>query len=233
MCRVYPLGDKAWNIDLGEDTSAPDFVLGLNTRINRLRARGYLSAITECQPTMAELCVHYDPEHPEAASLYQTLQRLGKDVRPQFNSGESRRLPICFDSEYAPDINAVAQAAQLTPERVQELILGSSLRVLSLGFLPGFAYMGAIPRPLRLPRLATPRQRIPAGSIAIAESMIAVYPFASPGGWRIIGRCPEIMFDPRREPPSLLNPGGSVRLEAISKEQYQQLSSTERTYGPV
>ena len=228
MWRVYPLGDKAWNIDLGEDRSAPDFVLGLNARINKLRERGLLPAITECQPTMAELCVHYDPEHPEAASLYQTLRRLGKDVRPQSNSGESRRLPICFDSEYAPDIEAVAQAAQLTPERVQELMLDSALRVFTLGFLPGFAYMGSIPEALRLPRLATPRRQIPAGSLAIAESMVAVYPFASPGGWHIIGRCPELMFDPHRDPPSLLNPGDSVRLQAISKEQYQQLSSTAR-----
>ena len=228
MCRVYPLGDKAWNIDLGEDTSARDFVLGLNARINRLRARGLLPAITECQPTMAELCVHYDPEHPQALELQRVLQRLGKDVRPQLNSGESRRLPICFDSEYAPDIDAVAQAAQLNPERVQELMLGSALRVFTLGFLPGFAYMGSIPEQLRLPRLATPRRQIPAGSLAIAESMVAVYPFASPGGWHIIGRCPELMFDPRRDPPSLLNPGDSVRLEAISKEQYQELSSTKR-----
>ena len=222
MCRVYPLGDKAWNVDLGEDSSAPDFVLGLNARINRLRARGLLPAITECQPTMAELCVHYDPEHPQATDLQRVLQRLGKDVRPQLNSGESRRLLICFDSEYAPDIDAVAQTAQLTPKRVQELMLGSALRVFTLGFLPGFAYMGAIPEQLRLPRLATPRRQIPAGSLAIAESMVAVYPFASPGGWRIIGRCPEPMFDPRRDPPSLLNPGDSVRLEAISKEQYQE-----------
>ena len=225
MCRVYPLGDKAWNINLGEDSSAPDFVLGLNARINRLRARGLLPAITECQPTMAELCVHYDPEHPEAPSLQLVLQRLCKDVRPQLNSGESRRLPICFDSEYAPDIDAVAQAAQVTPKRVQELMLASSLRVFTLGFLPGFAYMGYIPEALRLPRLATPRRQIPAGSLAIAESMVAVYPFASPGGWRIIGRCPEPMFDPRRDPPSLLNPGDSVRLEAISKDQYQERSA--------
>ena len=225
MCRVYPLGDKAWNINLGEDSSAADFVLGLNARINRLRARGLLPAITECQPTMAELCVHYDPEHPEAPCLQQVLQRLGKDVRPQPGSGESHRLPICFDSEYAPDINAVAQAAQVTPKRVQELMLASSLRVFTLGFLPGFAYMGSIPEALRLPRLATPRRQIPAGSLAIAESMVAVYPFASPGGWRIIGRCPEPMFDPRRDPPSLLNPGDSVRLEAISKDQYQERSA--------
>ena len=226
MWRVYPLGDKAWNIDLGEDRSAPDFVLGLNARINKLRERGLLPAITECQPTMAELCVHYDPEHPEAPDLQRVLQRLCKDVRPQLNSGAALRLPVCFASEYASDIDDVAQSARLTPERVQELMLGSALRVFTLGFLPGFAYMGSVPKALRLPRLATPRRQIPAGSLAIAESMVAVYPFASPGGWRIIGRCPELMFDSRRDLPSLLNPGDSVRLEAISKEKYQQLRST-------
>ena len=225
--RIYPLGDRAWNVELGNDSSAQPLVLALDTRIARLRQRGHLSAITECQPSVAELCVHYNPDHPHADELEGILPRLCQGLQPKLSSGQHHQLPICFAEVFAPDLAAVAQSARLSTQQIVELMLGCQLKVYTFGFLPGFAYLGDIPRPLRMPRLATPRTRVAAGSLAIAESMAAVYPFASPGGWRIIGRCPQLMFNPESDPPSVLQPGDSVSLRAISLEEYQSLQSPE------
>jgi KipI family sensor histidine kinase inhibitor len=93
-----------------------------------------------------------------------------------------------------------------------------------LGFLPGFAYLGDLPEKLHLPRRAVPRTRVPAGSVAIAEELTAVYPVVSPGGWRLIGRTPLRLFDHRADPPSLFAPGDRVRFVAVDAAEFEQLT---------
>jgi KipI family sensor histidine kinase inhibitor len=99
----------------------------------------------------------------------------------------------------------------MTPAQVIELHAATVYRAYMLGFAPGFAYLGVLPEPLRLPRRDTPRQRVPAGSVAIAGAQTAVYPLATPGGWHLIGRTDAVMWDARRDPPALIEAGRSVR----------------------
>ena len=226
--QIYPIGDSAWGLSFGAEVAANVNVLALQARINRLRHRGLLPAIIECQPAIAELCVHYDPYHPEAELLPDALKRLClglQSIKPQ---ERQLQLPICFAPDYAPDLAELATRLQLSREQIIELVIERSYKVYMLGFLPGFAYMGELPKKLQLARRATPRLQIPAGSLAIAENMAAIYPSSSPGGWHLIGRCPQPMFNPQRpEQPCLLQPGDQIRFQAIDATEYPRIRQTE------
>ena len=118
----------------------------------------------------------------------------------------------------------MAQACNLAPWQVRALHACVSYRVLMIGFLPGHPYLGDLPPPLRLPRHDTPRTAVPAGSIAIANSMCVIYPHESPGGWHIIGRTPVRLFDAGRAEPSLLAPGDEIRFKSITSAEFEDLS---------
>lgn len=137
-------------------------------------------------------------------------------------------IPVCYDPQVAPDIIEVANDLNSHPEQVIELHSAVSYRVNTIGFAPGFGYLRTLDQSLRIPRRETPRPRVPAGSVAIAEDMTAVYPFQSAGGWHLIGRTPMQLFDPLNENPSVLRVGDSVRFVRISFDEYIQHTSHEQ-----
>src|SRR5207237_4067747 len=125
------------------------------------------------------------------------------------------RVPVCYEGEFAPGLAEVARLTGLTPNDVVALHSGTGFHVYMLGSLPGFPYMGDLPPQLALPRRADPRLRVPAGSISIATSLTAIYPYESPGGWHLIGATPIRMFDPERPSPALFAAGDAVRFQPI------------------
>jgi KipI family sensor histidine kinase inhibitor len=125
--------------------------------------------------------------------------------------GQAVELPTRYDG---PDLEEIATLSELTVEEVIALHSGREYRAFFLGFLPGFAYCGTLDPRIVAPRLERPRERVPAGSVAIADGQTAVYPLASPGGWRLIGRTELSVFDASREPPALIRPGDRVRFVA-------------------
>lgn len=130
-------------------------------------------------------------------------------------------LPVYYGQDVADDLARVAQVSGLTAEQVIARHSEQSYRVYALGFRPGFAFMGETPECLRVPRLDTPRKRVPAGAVAIAGAQAAVYPSASPGGWNIIGRCPTTLFSRQGgEPQVLLGVGDTVRFQPISRQAF-------------
>ncbi|HEV2005865.1 MAG TPA: 5-oxoprolinase subunit PxpB, partial [Candidatus Limnocylindrales bacterium] len=120
-------------------------------------------------------------------------------------------VPVRYGGADGPDLDAVAELSGLSRCAVIELHASTAYRVLFLGFAPGFGYLGPLPAGLIGPRRASPRVRVPAGSVAIAGQHTAVYPVESPGGWQLLGRTSAAMWDPRRSPPALLEPGMLVR----------------------
>jgi KipI family sensor histidine kinase inhibitor len=120
-------------------------------------------------------------------------------------------IAVRYGGDAGPDLDAVAERTGLTPSAVVELHASVTYLVHMLGFAPGFAYLGTLPAALELPRRAEPRTHVPAGSVAIAGRQTAVYPFATPGGWHLIGRTDEPMWDPGADPPARLRPGMRVR----------------------
>jgi KipI family sensor histidine kinase inhibitor len=128
-------------------------------------------------------------------------------------AGESRivELPVVYGGEDGPDLESVAEHADLSVQEVIDIHSGVDYRVYMIGFAPGFPYLGGLDQRIATPRLKTPRISVPAGSVGIAESQTGVYPNASPGGWQLIGRTASVLFDVTKSSPSLITPGSKVR----------------------
>jgi inhibitor of KinA len=133
-------------------------------------------------------------------------------------------IPVCYEPAFAADLEDVARSTGLSCDEVVRRHVASPHRVLMIGFAPGFPYIGGLDERLSVPRRASPRPRLEAGSVAIANGQTAVYPFATPGGWNIIGRTPLRLFDPRREPASLLSAGDPVAFVPIGAREFGELA---------
>jgi KipI family sensor histidine kinase inhibitor len=195
-------------------------------RLLRLLELEPIAGIRNLHPAYCSLLIKFDPlkwRHEELErTLKQCLARL-EDVslpRPR-----QVQIPVCYGGDYGPDLVDVSAMHGMPPERVIELHSSTTYLVYFLGFIPGFAYLGELPEALVTPRLATPRRSVPPGSVGIAGSQTGVYPFATPGGWRLLGRTPVSMFRSDRNELSLLSIGDRVRFTPISSAQFAALES--------
>lgn len=144
-------------------------------------------------------------------------QCLGADAPP----GKTVVLLACFDTDFAPDLQEVAQATGRNPRGLIDAVLSAELEAEVVGFMPGFAYLAGLPPNLAPPRRRAPRPAVPAGSIAIAGGQAAVYPTATPGGWNLIGRCPDLLFAADRQEPILIGLGDRVQFREISRIEFE------------
>ena len=222
--RVEPFGERALLVTLGDRLD-----LAVNTR-----ARGLAAGIESHRlidprfgrpvPAAASVLVPYDPlslDWDEAGRIVTELAEASMSAAPRASAGDvaASRPPVEIAVRYGgrdgPDLPAVATANGLRPDDVVELHAGSPWTALFLGFAPGFAYLGPLPAELATARRATPRERVPSGSVAIGGDQTAVYPFSMPGGWQIIGRTDVAMWDLGRAQPNLLEPGDRVRFVPV------------------
>jgi len=184
--------------------------------------------LTGVVPALAGIALHFDADHAglPADPLEACARLLEEALAAAHKAPPAPRLvevPVCYDPQFALDIVEVATATGVAPEDVARLHAATEHRVLMVGFAPGQPYIGGLDARLRLPRRATPRTRVVAGSVAIANDQTAVYPFEIAGGWSVIGRTPLAVFDPRREPPNLLEAGDRVRFVPVSRSEYERL----------
>jgi len=180
-----------------------------------------IAGIRNLHPAYCSILVKFDPlrwRHEELQEvLLQYVARLEDISLPPAREVE---IPVCYGGDYGPDLNDVSALHSLSPQQVIALHSSSTYVVYFLGFVPGFAYLGGLPESLLTPRLATPRRKVPAGSVGIAGNQTGVYPVATPGGWRLLGRTPLSIFRPDRKELSLLSIGDRVRFTPISPEQF-------------
>ncbi len=195
-------------------------------RLLRLLELEPVAGIRNLHPAYSSLLVKFDAlklRHVELEAILRSyLDRL-EDVR--LPEPRQLEIPVCYGGEYGPDLNDVSAMHGMTPTQAIELHASPTYLVYFLGFVPGFAYLGEVPEALATPRLATPRRRVPPGSVGIAGSQTGVYPFATPGGWRLLGRTPFSMFRPDRDAMSLLSIGDRVRFIPISRQRFAALES--------
>jgi inhibitor of KinA len=132
-------------------------------------------------------------------------------------------IPVCYDPEFALDIDDVARRAAISPGEVIRLHCATEYRVACIGFVPGFPFLAGLPKELATPRRDIPRKQIPPGSVGIGGAQTGIYPLRSPGGWNLIGRTPLRLFDSRKNPPALLRAGERVRFRKIEREEFEAL----------
>ncbi|MFA6021293.1 MAG: 5-oxoprolinase subunit PxpB [Rhodospirillales bacterium] len=201
----------------------------LNNQANRLAralaedlAARTLPGVQECVPALRSLLIRFDPQtiDPEGLEREISLRLQGLGTA----AGKTERLiriPICFDADLAPDLDGLAKAKGITREEAIARLTSACYTALFMGFLPGFAYLDGLPPELSLPRLATPRTLVPAGSLALADGMCAVYPLPSPGGWHLLGRTPMKLFDPEQADPFLLRAGDQLSFFAVRRAEFE------------
>jgi KipI family sensor histidine kinase inhibitor len=229
--RVLALGDCAATISFG-DTIAPDIHARVKAFCAALAEATPIPGGGEWAPAFASVTLWYDPDRIAFADLALRLADLAEQPARAGEPGALFEIPFCAEGDLAPDLDEVAALKSLTREAYLSRFAGLAFEVYMLGFQPGFAYLGGLPEALSAPRLATPRKAVPAGSVAIADGMCAAYPYASPGGWRIIGRTPAPLFDiGNAARPALLAPGDRVRWRAISRAEYDELETRWRVEG--
>ena len=181
-----------------------------------LRAR-QLPGVRDIVPGYATLGVHFDPLRTDLLALERAVGVEGRTLETITTLPEARviEIPVQYGGQDGPDLEEVARFAGCSPREVIDLHAGTAYRVYMLGFVPGFAYLGRVPAAIAAPRRRVPRDRVPAGSVGIAGQQTGIYPIDSPGGWQLIGRTDRAMFDPSRDPASLLSAGDTVRFVPV------------------
>jgi KipI family sensor histidine kinase inhibitor len=185
-----------------------------------------VAGLRDVVPALGGLALHFDPAF-DGNCVEVTTELIGLCLEEGVSASEdvlrTVEVPVCYEEEFASDIEEVAQKTRLSIAEVQALHSAAEYRVLMMGFAPGHAYMGGLNAKLSVPRRATPRAVVAAGSIAIANEQAVVYPYAISGGWNVIGRTPLAVFDPERLEPSLFAAGDRVRFRAIDKAEFLKL----------
>ena len=184
--------------------------------------------IIETIPAYQSLTLCYQPLAINEERLIREITRLLNSDLPQLEyQPRLVKIPVCYDTEYAPDLAFVAEHCKLSAKAVVEYHSNTLYCVHMLGFLPGFLYLGGLNPQLNCPRKAIPSIQIPAGSVAIGANQTGVYPVNSPGGWQIIGRTPLKLFSPEATPHFIASPLDQVKFTPITKAKYDQLLETD------
>lgn len=219
--RIRLFGEGALLVELGP---LPD--LALNRRVHALAADLEANAPAELHalvPGYSSLLIEVDPLSTDLDWLAEQIhKRLSRVAEGPVAASRVRTIPMVFGGEYGPDLDHVARETGLPADAVVERLLSAALSVYMLGFAPGHPYLGDLPPGLAVPRLTTPRERVPAGSVAIVGRQMVIYTHETPGGWRLVGRTPRRLFDVQRHPPTYLAPGDVVRLEPIGAEEWER-----------
>ncbi|RTE66518.1 5-oxoprolinase subunit PxpB [Amphritea opalescens] len=217
--RIEIAGENALIIYFGEKTD-PRVSAQVQQAVTILESE-LSGKLIDMVPSYASLLVIYD----QLATDHFEVRRCIRKVLGQLSDSDSSEgnlviLPAYYSPESGPDLEALAQRADLSIDEVIKLHSEMEYRVYAIGFAPGFAYLGEVDERIAAPRLSTPRMKVPRGAIAIADRQTAVYPAVSPGGWNLIGLCPTRMFDPKATPTMPVQVGDRIKFNPISREEF-------------
>jgi inhibitor of KinA len=238
--QITALGDSALIVRVRDQfEDAPEETLNEVFRAFHLLRDAGIPGVIDLAPAYTSVAVFFDPiivakVSGKSGELFDWLAgrvreimtagaRRGKRVRSTRTVARAVEIPVCYDPEFALDIDRVAEQAQISASEVVDLHSGSEYRVACNGFVSGFPFLAGLPKKLATPRRDTPRKEIPPGSVGIGGAQTGIYPSRSPGGWNLIGRTPLKLFDPAKNPPTLLCPGDRVRFRAMTREEFAAL----------
>ena len=232
--QFLPAGDQAVVVEFGSVID-PD----INALVHRTAAAieaSDIEGVLEMVPTYRSLLIYYDPLQVSLPNLQCEISALAIGDGETKNEYRIVEIPTLYGGEHGPDLEFVSHNAGMSEAEVIALHSGTDYLVYTMGFSPGFPYLGGLDPKLHTPRLQSPRTLIPAGSVGIAEAQTGVYPVASPGGWRLIGRSPLRLFDPAASPPTVINAGDRVRFVGLENSaDYDEIDRQvqDNTYTTV
>lgn len=221
--RFLACGDSALSIDFGNviDATVNAEVMALDQAL----AAAALPGVIECVPTYRALMVHFDPVATDYAVLCTSIRALVEHATALDAPARRWRVPVAYGGEFGVDLDSMAKHAVLSPAAFIDAHAAPVYRVMMIGFLPGFAYLGELPPALARPRRDSPRPRIPAASISIGGAQTAIGSVEGPSGWHLIGRTPALSFKPDRDPVFLFGPGDEIVFAPVSSAEWHRLSA--------
>ena len=232
--KIVPAGDLAVCVELGDEISVE-----VNNRIRTLeflvQQKG-VPGVVETVPTFSAVLVYYDPEVIGYNALCDTLAALASQAETSvLPPSREVELPCCYDPELGLDLLAAAERLRLPAGELIRLHSSPVYHLYFIGFTPGLPYMTGMPDSIQLPRLETPRTRVPAGSVGIGGIQCCIYSVESPGGYWLLGRTPLRLYDPDAADPVLLRAGDRVRFRPIDRVEFDAIAAADaaRTYRPV
>ncbi|MHA7871754.1 MAG: 5-oxoprolinase subunit PxpB [Hyphococcus sp.] len=218
-----PFGERgwlAWLSGLGDDVASGLFA---NAAADIARSQ---TGVTDAVAGIDSVSLRFDPAVISAAEARDILADAVQRAPAQTDRpGKTIDIPVLYGGEAGPDLENLCTEKSLSPEEYAARHAGRAYRVITLGFAPGFAYLGPLDGSLGAPRLPTPRAHVPAGSVGVAGAFTGVYSLPSPGGWRIIGRTPIKLFDPASPAPFQFAPGDKARFRPIDQTEFNALAS--------
>ncbi|TCH95965.1 5-oxoprolinase subunit PxpB [Roseococcus sp. SYP-B2431] len=217
--RLLPLGDAALTVEFGP-AYTPEAAARARSLDRQLQGT---EGIVERVATLRSLTIHYDPRRLSLRRLTALLRGLAPAAETEAE-GARWMLPICYEGEYAPDLTDLAARLGMPPGEVVAIHAAGRYLAAMVGGYPGYPYLAGLDPRLAAPRRTTPRIAVPAGSLGVANEFTAIYPQTVPGGWNLIGRTPVPLFDPLREPPSLVATGDEVRFRPIPPAEFAALA---------
>jgi inhibitor of KinA len=218
--KIDALGDSALIINLADEISDSSGLLARILSAAETIERAKLPGVVDVTSSYESVAVFFD------------ITQLGPDFEDKIRAliasagvrvaGKKRRveIPVCYDEEFALDLERVANHTSLTPDAIVALHSSAKYTVACIGFMPGFPFLAGLPQQLRMPRLQSPRTKVSAGSVAIANAQAGIYPLESPGGWNVLGRTPLQLFRVKESPPTLLRPSDRVRFRRITRAEF-------------
>lgn len=222
---ILPIGDHALSVQF-ENVISPS----VNRKVHRLYEalkKEKPAGVSECVPGYRALTVYYDPLQIQYERLYKFIYHVfGHMDEASEGAMKTYYLPVCYDVSFGQDIERLASEKELSVEEVVELHSSVSYFIYMLGFTPGFPYLGGLDERLHTPRLETPRAKVEAGSVGIADAQTGVYSIDSPGGWNIIGKTPVPLFNAANDEPALLPPGHLLRFEPVGYREYAEIEKS-------
>lgn len=232
--EIAPLGDSALVVQVRKASADADdeSLSAVLETLGKIKT-AEIPGILELAPAYTTIGVFYDLARLSAAATHSAnaFDWLAEQIRKAISqrtktagkeASRTIEIPVCYDPEFAFDLDEIARQARLSAKDIVDLHRGAEYRVNCVGFTPGFPYLSGLPSKIAIPRRATPRKEIPAGSVAIGGKQTGVYPVKSPGGWNVIGRTPLRLFDPANDPPALLRAGDRVRFLSITRDEFER-----------
>ncbi|MGX5218563.1 MULTISPECIES: 5-oxoprolinase subunit PxpB [Pseudomonas] len=191
----------------------------------------FAGALLELVPSYTTVLLQYDLKQIDDRQARLLIQQALADLQPQASkAGREQQIPVWYQRSVGPELQAIGERTGLGDAGVIKLHSEHTYQVFALGFAPGYAFMGLVDQVLASPRLSTPRQQVPAGSLGIADRQTAIYPLQSPGGWNLIGRSPARLFDRELDGYSLLQPGDRVRFIPIDHAEFIKLGGDDTPF---
>jgi len=220
--RILTVGDSSILVEFGKEIT-PETNARIATMVKLVKVQ-QIEGIVDMIPSFCALLINYDSRVISYDKLKKRLEDVLKlDAEATSSVTNVFEIPVCYGGKYGPDMSNLEEHSGLSEKEIIEIHSGSDYLIYMLGFLPGFSYLGGLDERIHIPRLASPRIKIPAGSVGIGGAQTGIYPLDSPGGWQLLGQTPVKTYDPERETPILFEAGDYIRFVQVSEEKYLEI----------